>query len=127
MIPCPPGKYRTSVPGVSINDLKTGSKCVNCPPGRYRSRDKGVDIESCTKCPIGKYAGVTASVLVSDCQRCPAGKFAENAGMEICKCITGDSCDLEYSAISLPTENKTYYFANGIDFSRETVPYVGRS
>jgi len=127
MIPCPPGKYRTPVPSASINDLKSASVCDNCPPGRYRSRDKGASIESCTKCPVGKYATVTGSVLVSDCQRCPAGKFAEDAGMELCKCITPDSCDFEYSALSLLTVNKTNFFENEVDFSRESVPFVGRS
>jgi hypothetical protein len=127
MLPCAPGKFRNPVPSVSIVDLLTASECVNCPPGRYRSRDKGINIDSCTKCPVGKYAGVTGSVLVSDCQRCPAGKFAEDEGMSACKCITGESCDFEYSALSLLTENKTNFYANQIDFDRETVPYVGRS
>lgn len=126
MLPCPPGTYRTPVPGVSINDLATAAQCVDCPPGRYRSRDKGIEIDSCTKCPIGKYATVTGSVLVSDCLRCPAGKFAEEEGMELCKCITGQSCDFEYAALSLTTVNKTSFFANDVDFDRETVPYKGR-
>lgn len=127
MIACPPGKYRRPVPGVSINDLKTALSCVDCPPGRYRSLDKGVDISSCTKCPKGKYAAVTGGVLVSDCQRCPAGKFAEEEGMEQCKCITDESCDLPYAALTAPLLNNTHYYANGVDFGRETVPYHGRS
>ena len=57
---------------------------------------------------------MTGSVLVSDCVRCPAGKFAEIEGMSECKCITGSSCDMES------------YFAEEIDFYRESVPFEGR-
>ena len=127
MTECPPGTYREPVPGISINDLKNAFVCTNCPPGRYRARVRGTEIDSCTKCPIGKYAFVTGSVFVSDCLRCPAGKFAENTGMEVCKCITGDSCDLGYSASGTLGANKTHYYVNGIDFQRETVPYQGRA
>lgn len=127
MLPCPPGTYRTGLPGVSIIDLKNAFVCTNCPPGRYRSRAKGTDIVSCSKCPIGKYTSVTGSVLVSDCLRCAAGKFAEEEGMAECKCISDDSCGLEYSSLSVLDANYTNFYANGIDFGRETVPYRGRS
>lgn len=128
MLPCPPGKYRTPVPGVSILDLSTAFSCINCPPGRYRRLDKGTDIESCSKCPIGKYVTITGSKDVSDCLRCPAGKFAEQEGMAICKCISDESCDFPYSSLSTTDDvNKTHFYANDIDFDRETVPYRGKS
>lgn len=125
MIACLPGTYRTEVASAAIKDLYAASACVLCPPGRYRSLDKGTSIDSCTKCPIGKYANVTGSVLVSDCLRCPAGKNAEEEGMQLCKCITADSCDMPYSGDSMGTT--THYFENGVDFFRESVPFIGRS
>jgi hypothetical protein len=45
---------------------------------------------------------------------------AEEPGMRLCKCITGESCDLEFKR-----SGNTYY-NNGVDFYRETVPFIGR-
>jgi hypothetical protein len=59
---------------------------------------------------------------VSECQRCPAGKFAEDEGMQLCKCINDETCNLEL-------DGQVYFnetINNGQDFNRETVPYIGR-
>ncbi len=118
MLPCPAGTYREPVTDVSVLALEKSRSCTNCPYGRYRSATKGKSADDCAKCPIGKYANVTGSIVVSDCQRCPAGKNAEEEGMRLCKCITGDSCDLTVAGET--------YFKDGVDFNRETVPYIGR-
>ncbi len=120
MLECPAGTYREPVTDVSVLALDRAHECTNCPYGRYRSATKGKNADECSKCPIGKYANVTGSIVVSDCQRCPAGKNAEEEGMRLCKCITPDSCDLTIDA----TEET--YFENGVDFYRESVPYIGR-
>ena len=114
MLPCQAGRYRSTIDDLSITSLNAATACVECPPGRYRASERGKDPEDCSKCPRGKFASVTGSVLVSDCVRCPAGKFAEIEGMSECKCITEDSCGMET------------YFAEDIDFYRESVPFVGR-
>lgn len=118
MLPCEPGRYRTTIPDLSIEALNGATICDECPPGRYRSEEKGKAIEDCSKCPIGKYAAVTGGILVSDCQRCEAGKFAEEEGMSACKCMTADSCDMSW--------NGEDYYVNYEDFSRETIPFIGR-
>eukprot|EP01039_Chlorochromonas_danica_P005534 gene5534-6093_t len=118
MLPCPIGTYREAVSGVSIIDLEAAKECTPCPYGRYRSMTKGKSADDCTKCPVGTYANVTGSTAESDCQRCPAGKEAEEAGMRECKCITNDSCDLTVAGIE--------YYSNGVDYYRETIPFIGR-
>eukprot|EP01038_Epipyxis_sp_PR26KG_P007444 gene7444-10144_t len=120
MTACPPGTYREAVTDISILALDKAHSCTACPYGRYRSASKGASADECTKCPIGKYANVTGSVKDSDCQRCPAGKNAEEPGMKLCKCITQESCNLEINGIE--------YFGdkNGVDFNRETIPFIGR-
>eukprot|EP01031_Cornospumella_fuschlensis_P024188 gene24188-29257_t len=104
MLPCPPGTE--------------AEECTPCPYGRYRSTQKGKSADDCNKCPIGTYANVTGSVQQADCQRCPAGQNAEEEGMRLCKCITEDSCDLQVAGRD--------YYSNGVDFQRETIPYIGR-
>lgn len=128
MSPCQSGTYRVAVTDVSIVSLKIAEQCTDCPPGRYRPQAKGKRIDDCTKCPIGKYANVAGSKIVSDCQRCPAGKSAEQEGLSSCKCINegipgSSSCDYTF------TQNgeTTTYFANDVDFYRESVPYMGRA
>lgn len=118
MQPCPPGKYREAVKGTSIVELDAAQECTECPYGRYRSTQKGKSADDCTKCPVGTYANVTGSTKQADCKRCPAGQNAEEEGMRLCKCITGDSC-------GMVVEDREY-FSNGIDYYRETVPFVGR-
>lgn len=129
MIPCPPGTYRQPIPNLSIVELNAATICAECPPGRYRPATKGKSPDDCSKCPLGKYAGVTGSVLVSDCKRCPAGKTAEQEGMEACKCINRDSCKLDQ--FKLIDENRILYSyyddaSGGVDFARETIPFIGR-
>ena len=80
---------------------------------RYRKTKRNTG-ECCEEMNDGVFDVVTGSVLVSDCVRCPAGKFAEIEGMSECKCITEDSCGMES------------YFAEEIDFYRESIPFVGR-
>jgi hypothetical protein len=118
MLPCPPGTYREAVKGTSILQLETAKECTACPYGRYSSTQRGKNADDCSKCLIGTYANVTGSILQSDCKRCPAGKNAEEEGMRLCKCITSDSCDLIVEDLE--------YFANGVDYYRETVPFIGR-
>jgi len=118
MLPCQPGTYREAVTDVSIVALKEAATCTPCPYGRYRSTQKGKSPDDCTKCPIGTYANVTGSITESDCQRCPAGQNAEEPGMRLCKCITEGSCDL--------TVNGDTFYKNGVDYYRETVPFIGR-
>ena len=123
MIACPPGTYREAVKNISIIALDTAKQCLPCPAGRYRSLAKGKDPLSCTACPIGKFANRAGGVLVSDCLRCPAGKFSEDRGMSRCKCITGQSCDMVIDTI--PGLEETHFFRDGVDYFRESVPYVG--
>ncbi len=118
MRPCPPGTYREAVKDISIVALKESKACTKCPYGRYRSTFKGKSADDCKKCPKGTYANVTGSIQDSDCLRCPAGQVAEEEGMRLCKCITGDSCDLTVSG--------QQYFKNKVDFYRETTPFIGR-
>lgn len=115
MKPCPPGRFRES-------DTNHVTECIDCPYGRFRVRDKGTSADVCTKCPKGKYNNSTGSFSPDDCLRCPAGQTAEEEGMRLCKCITPDSCDMV-----LEIDDKQYrYYENGVDYYRETVPYVGR-
>lgn len=115
MLACPPGRFRES----QTTNVTT---CIDCPLGRYRDRDKGTSADTCALCPIGTYANVTGSTDISACLKCPAGQTAEEEGMALCKCITPYSCDL---SIELE-ENSTQYYSNGVDFFRETVPFIGR-
>lgn len=118
MLPCPPGTFRESVTDVSIRALKEATACTPCPYGRYRSTQKGKSPDDCEKCPIGTYANVTGSITQSDCQRCPAGQNAEEPGMRLCKCITGNSCDFQIDGED--------YFKDKVDYYRETEPFIGR-
>eukprot|EP00605_Chrysophyceae_sp_TOSAG23-4_P000669 GSChrysophyteH1.ASY1.ANO1.751.1 assembled CDS len=122
MIPCPPGRYRETIPDLSVESLNKAQICTECDPGRYRPQSKGKKPDDCRKCPVGKYADVTGSVLVSDCVRCPAGKTAEEEGMSQCKCITPDSCKL----VMKQQTGMVNFFENGVDFMRETEPFIGR-
>lgn len=120
MISCPAGRYREAIPDLSVGSLKSALE------RSYRSREKGKSANECTLCPIGKYANILGSILVSDCLRCPAGKHAEQEGMRLCKCITKDSC-----ALSVRNARKTskWFSLNekdGIDYFRETIPFMGR-
>jgi hypothetical protein len=112
---CPPGRFREG-------DTDHVTECIDCPYGRYRVRDKGTSADVCTKCPKGKYNNATGSLSPDDCLRCPAGMTAEEEGMRLCKCITIESCEMY-----LTVDGKDYlYYKNGIDYYRETVPFVGR-
>lgn len=123
MVACPPGTYREAIQNITILGLDTTKNCLLCPAGRYRSINKGKDPLSCTACPIGKFASKEGGVLVSDCLRCPAGTFTENPGMSKCKCITGTSCNMVQETI--PGFENVHFYENGVDFFRESVPYVG--
>lgn len=118
MLPCPIGTYREAVTDVSIVALDKAHECTPCPYGRYRSTTKGKSADDCNKCPRGTYVDKVGSTDISDCKRCPAGTHADEEGMRNCECITQDSCDLEVAG-------KTY-FENGVDYYRESVPYIGR-
>lgn len=118
MLPCPPGTYREPVTDVSVLALEKAAECTKCPYGRYRPANKGKSADECSKCPIGTYANVTGSVVVSDCQRCPAGQNAEEEGQRLCKCITPGSCD--------STIDDNEVFKNGVDYYRESIPFIGR-
>lgn len=118
MLPCPPGTYREPVTDVSVVALSKAAECTKCPYGRYRGTSKGKSADECSKCPIGTYADVTGSTRVSDCLRCPAGTNAEEEGQRLCKCITPGSCG--------STIDKLEVFSNGVDYYRETVPFIGR-
>lgn len=126
MISCPAGRYREPVPDLSVGALQSALECFQCPYGRYRSRDKGKNANECTLCPIGKYANILGSILVSDCLRCPAGKHAEQEGMRLCKCITKDSCALTVRNARTTTKWFSLTEKDGIDFFRETIPFIGR-
>jgi hypothetical protein len=118
MLPCPAGTYRELVTDVSVVALSKAAECTKCPYGRYRETEKGKSADECTKCPIGTYANVTGSTQVSDCLRCPAGMNAEEEGQRLCKCITPGSCGSIIDGLEV--------FSNGVDYYRETVPFVGR-
>lgn len=120
MHPCGPGTFAPGVDNVSVVALEAARACTPCPYGRYRSLDKGKSPDDCSLCPVGTYASETGSKLASNCKRCPAGMNAEEPGMRFCKCITPGSCDLHVR--NDPRE----YFGNGVDYYRETVPFIGR-
>lgn len=116
MLPCPAGTFRGDQTDDSV------SACVGCPLGRFRNRDKGTSADTCAKCPIGKYANIFGGTSVESCIRCPAGSVAEEEGMGLCKNITIRSNSLD---VPLDGVTKTYY-SNAVDFSRETIPFIGR-
>lgn len=116
MLPCPAGTFRENDTDTSV------SSCVGCPVGRYRDRDKGTSADDCSKCPKGKYANIIGGTSVDACIRCPAGTVAEEEGMGLCKNITINSNHLD---VPLDGVSRTYY-SNGVDFHRETIPFVGR-
>ena len=43
-------------------------------------------------------------------------------GQRFCECITPQSCNME---VTVGNEKETF-FKNGIDYFRETVPFIGR-
>jgi hypothetical protein len=118
MLPCPPGTFREGAVNVSKTDLPIVHNCTLCPYGRYRSEIKGKSADECSKCPIGRYANSMGNTKESDCLRCPAGTNAEEEGMRVCTCIDNDSCDLDINGV--------HYFKNGVDYNRETIPFIGR-
>lgn len=118
MLPCPPGTYREPVSDVSVLALDKATECTKCPFGRYSSISKRKSADECSKCPLGTYANVTGSILQSDCLRCPAGENAEEEGMRLCTKITDDSVGMTIAGID--------YYNNGVDYYRETIPYIGR-
>ncbi len=116
---CPPGRFRGNVTGNGT----AVTTCIDCPVGRYRPRDLGVTADDCSLCPVGTYSNVTGATSISGCTRCPAGMVAEEPGMALCKCITPHSC-----ALTLSNNGETAtYFSNGVDYYRESVPFVGRA
>lgn len=128
MLPCPAGTFRTAVTGMPnstlVNEtLATVHQCVGCPYGTYRPSIQGKASTDCTKCPIGKYLNATGSVAETQCQRCPAGMFGQEEGMRTCLCIDKESCDL---SITIPQVGTNDYFKDGMDYYRETIPYIGR-
>jgi hypothetical protein len=118
MLPCPVGTYREAIANVSIRALNEARECTKCPFGRYRSTIRGASPDDCTKCPTGYYVNATGSTSLNDCVRAPAGQNAEFEGMRLPNCITENSCNV--------TINGKEYFSNGVDYYRETVPYIGR-
>lgn len=123
MLACPAGKYREAVTDISIVELATASECTNCPRGRYRAQNKGKSADDCNLCPIGKYVNATGSTRETDCLRCPAGQTAEQPGSALCRCITAESCDMPITVSGQETQD---FFQNGVDYFRETVPFIGR-
>lgn len=123
MLACLPGTFREPIADLSTNSLESTTRCIECPAGRYRSLNKGQNAEDCSLCPIGKYVSTTGSQHESDCQRCPAGKTAAEQGSAKCICITGDSCDM---LVEIEGQESQRFFANDIDYFRETVPFIGR-
>jgi hypothetical protein len=123
MAACPAGTYREPIPNISMKAISTASTCTPCPGGRYRSLIKGQSADDCSLCPIGKYVNVTGSMEETACQRCPAGKTSAEMGSPYCVCITDESCNMTVTPYG---QNKTAYFLNGVDYFRETVPFIGR-
>lgn len=122
MLPCPRGKFRESIVNISLDNIQSTEQCIDCPYGRYRSIEKGKSPEECSLCPRGKYAYQTGGVSEESCIRCPAGQFANEEGSRVCKCITPGSCSMEISS----SGEKETFFSDGVDYFRETIPYVGR-
>ena len=123
MMPCPAGTYRTPTTNItSVFDPGYASQCTPCPYGSYRSTPEGVYVTDCALCPVGKYSNAIGQTSITACQDCPAGQFTSQSGSRFCQCITADSCDM---AVTLGGETVDYY-KDGIDYFRESVPYVGR-
>lgn len=118
MLPCPIGTYREAVANLSIVALNEARECKKCPYGRYRSTIRGASADQCTDCPAGYYVNATGSTSVNDCIRAPAGKNAEFEGMRLPNCITEASCNV--------TINGKEYYGNGVDYNRQTIPFIGR-
>jgi hypothetical protein len=78
-------------------------------------------VEDCSLCPAGKYANTTGNTSESNCLDCPAGRTSSNPGSRYCECITAESCDMP---VQIGSEIIDFY-KNGIDYFRETVPYIG--
>jgi hypothetical protein len=116
MMPCPPGTFRDN----STDDRV--QQCIGCPLGRYRAQEKGTSADTCDKCPKGKYLGFFGGTSIKSCVRCPAGTIAEEEGMGACKNITVKSNEWN---VTLGTRTTTYY-STGIDFYRESIPFIGR-
>lgn len=139
MVPCPFGTFREAVHNISTipgpfnttdeaihsSSLLQGVlQCVDCPYGTYRAATKGQNSLSCNKCPIGKYANRTGSTAETDCLRCPAGTTTAEEGARVCICITAASCNMpEPIEQGEATED---YFKDGVDYFRETIPFIGR-
>merc|ERR1711991_425898 len=123
MLPCPPGYWRNESVGVPAV-----LKCNLCPFGRYRSLSKGKHPDECSLCPRGKYADFEGATQTSECIRCQAGKFADDEGMRVCKCITPDSCELNFRNPDDTIKEQFYIDQDGYstDYFRESVPYIGR-
>lgn len=118
MLPCPAGTYREPVKNVSIVALEEAKECTKCPFGRYRSTIRGKKADDCNLCPVGYYVNAIGSTSINECVRTPAGLVSQSMGMRLPTCITPDSCNV--------TINGQIYFADGVDYYRETVPYIGR-
>ena len=119
MRPCEEGTFRNDSMGVPAV-----LECTKCPFGRYRSLKKGKSPDECSLCPRGKYANFEGATKTAECIRCPAGKFADEEGMKECACITPDSCKLEFKTPA--GEVSEVFYANNIDYFRESIPYTGR-
>lgn len=76
---------------------------------------------------LGNSTTAIAMLATDSCLTCPAGQVAEEAGMGLCKCIKNGnfgSCHLE---VLLGLNTTIYYDGEGgVDFFRESVPFVGR-
>jgi hypothetical protein len=116
MKPCPPGTFRDNSTDARVQ------QCIGCPLGRYRAQEKGTSAETCDKCPKGKYLGFFGGTSINSCIRCPAGTVAEEEGMGACKNITIKSNEWN---VTLDVRTTTYY-STGIDFYRESIPFIGR-
>lgn len=131
---CPYGTYRVSTAGLDV------SSCTKCPVGTYANQTGRLTILFPSRAILllhllfSSYFFVflliliinmmTGSTAESDCLRCPAGTTTAEEGSRVCICITPNSCDLP-----LPIEQGEAvedYFLDGVDYFRETVPFVGR-
>ena len=140
MLPCPIGTYREAVTKPLLKNssytwnlqqpaLKSVRACIGCPTGKFRGLLQGKSTEDCSKCPKGKYSDRLGATYVTDCIRCPAGKFGEYEGVSSCTCIDTKSCDL---SVTIKNVGEYHYYKSskkypyGVDYYRESVPYIGR-
>ena len=143
MLPCPIGTYREPVTkpllhtpdalwNLSNPVLKSVTKCIGCPTGKYRGRIQGKSTADCSLCPRGKFSDKLGATYVTDCVRCPAGRFGEYEGVSSCTCIDKKSCLLTWTVTNVGSFDYFNFSKSarrnpyGVDFFRETAPFIGR-